>query len=104
MHVTDSKQANGERAKAPGFDAKDLDPYLMKDPQAMALNFARALENLGKAASAWLAPRERGEISENAVEPMTDMVKTLSKVTEYWIADPRRTFEAQTQLMSSYFG
>ncbi len=24
-------------------------------------------------------------------EPVTDMVKTLSKVTEYWISDPRRT-------------
>ncbi|KQV28032.1 poly(3-hydroxyalkanoate) synthetase [Rhizobium sp. Root1203] len=102
--MTDSKQENGDKAKAPGFDANDLDPYLMKDPEAMAMNFARALENLGKAASAWLAPRERGEISENAVEPMTDMVKTLSKVTEYWISDPRRAFDAQTQLMSSFFG
>ncbi len=102
--MTDSKRDNSEKAKAPGFDANDLDPYLMKDPEAMAMNFARAIENLGKAASAWLAPRERGEISDNAVDPMTDMVKTLSKVTEYWISDPRRTFEAQTQLMSSYFG
>ena len=68
------------------------------------MNFARALENLGQAASAWLAPRERGEISESAADPMTDMVKTLSKVTEYWISDPRRTFEAQTQLMSALFG
>ncbi len=102
--MTDSKQENGDKAKAQGFDANDLDPYLMKDPEAMAMNFARALENLGKAASAWLAPRERGEISENAVEPMTDMVKTLSKVTEYWISDPRRALDAQTQLMGSFFG
>jgi polyhydroxyalkanoate synthase len=102
--VTDSKQENGDKARAQGFDANDLDPYLMKDPEAMAMNFARALENLGKAASAWLAPRERGEISENAVEPMTDMVKTLSKVTEYWISDPRRALDAQTQLMGSFFG
>ncbi|KQV81334.1 class I poly(R)-hydroxyalkanoic acid synthase [Rhizobium sp. Root1220] len=102
--MTDSKRENGDKAKTPGFDAQDLDPYLMKDPEAMAMNFARAVENLGKAATAWLAPRERGEISENAAEPVTDIVKTLSKVTEYWISDPRRTFEAQTQLMSSYFG
>jgi polyhydroxyalkanoate synthase len=102
--VTDSKQANGDKARAPGFDAKDLDPYLMKDPEAMAINFARALEHLGKAASAWLKPRERGEISENSVEPMTDMVKTLSRVAEYWISDPRRALDAQTQLMGSFFG
>lgn len=99
--MTDSKRENGAKLD---FDAKDLDPYMLKDPEAMALNFARALENLGKAASAWLGPRERGEISDTAVEPVTDMVKTLSRVTEYWIADPRRTFEAQTQLMTSFFG
>jgi polyhydroxyalkanoate synthase len=102
--VTDSKQENGEKAKAAGFDAKDIDPYLVKDPEAMAMNFARALENLGKAATAWLGPRERGEVSDTAVDPMTDMVKTLSKITEYWMSDPRRTFEAQTQLMTGYFG
>lgn len=99
--MTDSKQENGAKVD---FDAKDLDPYLLKDPEAMAMNFARALENLGKAASAWLGPRERGEISDTVVDPVTDMVKTLSRVTEYWISDPRRTFEAQTQLMSSFFG
>jgi polyhydroxyalkanoate synthase len=99
--VTDSKQDDKARA---GFDAKDLDPYLLKDPEAMAMNFARALENLGRAASAWLGPRERGEISDTVADPMTDMVKTLSKVTEYWISDPRRTLEAQTQLMTSFFG
>ena len=99
--MTDSKRENGAKLD---FDAKDLDPYMLKDPEAMALNFARALENLGKAASAWLGPRKRGEITDTAVEPVTDMVKTLSRVTEYWIADPRRTFEAQTQLMTSFFG
>ncbi len=99
--MTDSKRENGAKVE---FDAKDLDPYLLKDPEAMAMNFARALENLGKAASAWLGPRERGEISDTVVDPVTDMVKTMSKVTEYWISDPRRTFEAQTQLMTSFFG
>jgi polyhydroxyalkanoate synthase len=102
--VTDSKQENGDKAQAPGFDANDFDPYVLKDPEAMAMNVARALENMGKAASAWLAPRESGEISANAVDPMTDMVKTLSKVSEYWISDSRRAFDAQTKLMTSFFG
>jgi polyhydroxyalkanoate synthase len=102
--VTDSKQDDSERNLAyPGFDPKSVEPYIVKDPEAMAMNFARALESLGKAASAWLAPRERGERAED-IDPMTDMVKTLSKVTEYWISDPQRAFEAQTQLMSGYFG
>jgi len=88
----------------PGFDPKSVEAYVVKDPQALAMNFARALENLGKAASEWLGPRERGEITDSVADPVTDLVKTLSKVTEYWIADPKRTLEAQTLLFSSYIG
>ncbi|TCV62251.1 polyhydroxyalkanoate synthase [Neorhizobium sp. S3-V5DH] len=88
----------------PGFDPKSVEAYMVKDPQALAMNVARALENLGKAASEWLAPRERGEIVDSVADPMTDLVKTLSKVIEYWISDPKRTLEAQTLLFSSYMG
>ncbi|MDR6819025.1 polyhydroxyalkanoate synthase [Neorhizobium sp. 2083] len=88
----------------PGFDPKSVEAYVVKDPQALAMNFARALENLGKAASEWLGPRERGEITDSVADPVTDLVKTLSKVTEYWVADPKRTLEAQTLLFSSYIG
>ncbi|MGY5805930.1 PHA/PHB synthase family protein [Rhizobium sp. LEGMi12c] len=103
--MTDSKrdkyEGNGGFA---GFDPKSVEPYIVRDPEAMAVNFARALENLGKAASAWLAPRERGEKIDTVADPFTDMVKTLSKVGEYWLSDPRRTLEAQTHLLSGYFG
>ncbi|WFU10438.1 class I poly(R)-hydroxyalkanoic acid synthase [Rhizobium sp. CB3090] len=103
--MTDSKRDKSEGNGAfQGFDAKSVEPYIVKDPEAMAVNFARALENLGKAASAWLAPRERGEKVDTVADPMTDMVKTLSKVSEYWLSDPRRTLEAQTNLLSGYFG
>lgn len=104
--MTDAKQEGKDpgRNKHAGFDPTSMEPYLVKDPEKLAMNFARALENLGKAASAWIGPRERGEIVDTTADPMTDMVKTLSKVTEYWISDPRRTFEAQTHLLSSYFG
>ncbi|HCL65674.1 MAG TPA: class I poly(R)-hydroxyalkanoic acid synthase [Rhizobium sp.] len=70
----------------------------------MAMNFAKALENLGKAASTWLAPRERGEIVDPVSEPMTELVKTMSKVADYWMADPKRTLEAQTYLLAGVFG
>jgi len=102
--VTDSKRDNNEGNGFPGFDPKSVEPYIVRDPEAMAVNFARALENLGKAASAWLAPRERGEKVDTVADPFTDMVKTLSKVGEYWLSDPRRTLEAQTHLLSGYFG
>jgi len=97
---------NGERsgATAQGFDPKLIEPYIVKDPEAMAMNFAKALENLGKAASTWLAPRERGEIVDPVSEPMTELVKTMSKVADYWMADPKRTLEAQTYLLAGVFG
>ncbi|MEZ2219719.1 PHA/PHB synthase family protein [Rhizobium sp. RCC_161_2] len=103
--MTDSKRDKSEGNGAfPGFDPKSVEPYIVRDPEAMAVNFARALENLGKAASAWLAPRERGEKVDTVADPVTDMVKTLSKIGEYWLSDPRRTLEAQTYLLSGYFG
>ncbi|MFT4001916.1 MAG: class I poly(R)-hydroxyalkanoic acid synthase [Rhizobium sp.] len=102
--MTDSKRDNNEgNGGFAGFDPKSVEPYIVRDPEAMAVNFARALENLGKAASAWLAPRERGEKIDTVADPFTDMVKTLSKVGEYWLSDPRRTLEAQTQLLAGYF-
>lgn len=85
------------------FDAKAMEAFTIKDPETMALNLARAAENLGKAASAWLEPREKGEKADLVAEPLTDMVKTFSKVAEYWLADPKRTLEAQTYLFASFF-
>jgi polyhydroxyalkanoate synthase len=101
--VTDSKRDSSE-GKSSDFDSNSLEAYIVRDPETMAMNFARALENLGQAASAWLGPRERGERLDTLPDPMTDMVRTLSKVAEYWLSDPRRTLEAQTHLLSGYFG
>lgn len=86
-----------------GFDPKTIEPYILKDPEAFARNLARMLEELGRAASAWVAPRESGEKTDTLSEPVADMVKTFSKVSEYWLSDPARAFEAQTHLLTSYF-
>ncbi|TCQ28359.1 PHA/PHB synthase family protein [Rhizobium sp. PP-CC-3G-465] len=99
----DKTTGNGGRA-FPGFDPKAVEAYLIKDPEALTVNLARSLEHVGKAASAWLAPRESGEKVDTIADPMTDLVKTLSKVSEYWMSDPRRSFEAQTHLMTSMMG
>ncbi|WP_312806294.1 PHA/PHB synthase family protein [Agrobacterium cavarae] len=85
------------------FDPKSADAYILRDPQAFAMNIARAVENLGKAASEWLAPRERGEIPQTSPTPMSDVFQTLSDVAEYWMAEPQRSVEAQTHLLSNYF-
>lgn len=79
-----------------------FETYMVRDPERFALNLARALEEAGKAAAAWSRPREEGERSEDAIEPMADMVETFSKLTEYWLSDPSRALEAQTRLFSGY--
>jgi polyhydroxyalkanoate synthase len=94
--ATGSEQADSSSTSA--------DAYVVKNPEAFAHNVARMLEELGKAASAWLEPREKGEVVDTVSEPMTDMVKTFSKVGEYWLSDPKRAIEAQTSLLTSYFG
>jgi polyhydroxyalkanoate synthase subunit PhaC len=97
------RDAAGNKPGFQPFDPAAIEPYIVKDPEALTVNMARTVEQLGKAASAWLAPRESGEKVDTVSEPMVDMVKTLSKVSEYWLTDPRRTLEAQTMLLGSYF-
>ena len=99
-----AEEMRGENGQNPPFGAIDpavFEPYILKDPEAMTVNLARAVQNAGKAASLWLEPREKGEIVDHVVEPVGDMVRTLSKVIEYWMTDPKRTLEAQTRLMGS---
>ncbi|WP_309084846.1 class I poly(R)-hydroxyalkanoic acid synthase [Chelativorans sp.] len=79
-----------------------VEPYLVRDPERFALNLARALEEAGRAAAAWARPRETGERRDVVPEPFADMVKTFSKLTEYWLAEPSRALEAQTRLLSGY--
>lgn len=99
----DTRNAVGNKPGFQPFDPAAVEPYIVRDPEALTVNLARTVEQLGKAASAWLAPRENGQKVDTVSEPMVDMVKTLSKVSEYWLADPRRTLEAQTLLLGSYF-
>lgn len=99
---------SGESRKDGGscnsFDPGAMERYVVKDPEAFARNLARMLEELGRAASAWIAPRERGEKLDAVSEPVADMVKTFARVYEYWLSDPHRAIEAQTHLLTSYYG
>ncbi|ODT56449.1 MAG: class I poly(R)-hydroxyalkanoic acid synthase [Methylobacterium sp. SCN 67-24] len=88
--------------KPSGDSPSSIEQYLIKDPERFALNLARMVEHAGKAASAWVEPREKGEVRDSVAEPMADMVKTFSKLTEYWLSDPSRALEAQTRLFSGY--
>src|SRR6187549_3327836 len=91
-----------DAGKTDADSASPVDQYVVKDPERFALNVARMVEQAGKAAAAWAEPREKGEIRDAAAEPFADMVKTFSKVSEYWLSDPQRALEAQTRLFAGY--
>ena len=96
--MSDRIDGNGKDHVEPS----SVEQYIVRDPEKFALNLARMIEEAGKAAAAWAAPRERGEVRDTLSEPVTDMVKTFSKLSEYWLSDPSRAVEAQTRLFSGY--
>jgi polyhydroxyalkanoate synthase len=77
-------------------------PYAVKDPEALARNIARVVEEIGKAASAYLKPREEGKISFDLADGLTEVIKVLTRVGEYWMSDPERALEAERRLWSGY--
>lgn len=79
-------------------------PLRVHDPDAFARNLARTLEEAGKAASAWLKPREEGHAPLVSGDDLADIVKTLSSVVEYWTGEPARMLHAQNRLFAGYLG
>jgi polyhydroxyalkanoate synthase len=77
-------------------------PIAAVDYEALAHNIARLIEEGGKALAAYMKPREQGKIKEDLAEDVTDIVKTMGQVTEYWMADPQRALDIQASLGRAY--
>jgi len=77
--------------------------FAVNDPDTFAHNLARVVEEMGKAASAYLKPREEGKAPvEDFADSIGEVVRTLGKVSQYWLGEPERTAEAQQRLLSGY--
>jgi polyhydroxyalkanoate synthase len=72
------------------------------DPEAFAMNLARAMENSGQALAAYLKPREDGEVRDKPPNELSELVKTLSAVAEYWLSDNARSAELQSKIAKAY--
>jgi polyhydroxyalkanoate synthase subunit PhaC len=72
------------------------------DAEAFAMNVARAMESGGKALAAYLQPRESGEVKDKPAEEVTEVIKTLTKVAEYWLSDNERASDLQTKIAKGY--
>src|SRR5262249_43831358 len=72
------------------------------DVETLSHNIARLIEEGGKALAAYLRPRAEGKIKPETSEDITDVVKSVGRVAEYWLSDPRRALELQTSLGRAY--
>jgi polyhydroxyalkanoate synthase len=72
------------------------------DPEAFAMNLARAMESSGQALAAYLKPRESGELKDKPPSELGEVVKTLSAVAEYWLSDQERITELQIKIGKAY--
>src|SRR6201996_9574534 len=80
-------------------EAKQEKPFAA---EAFAMNVARAMESGGKALAAYLKPREHGEVKDKSTEEVTEVVKTLTSVAEYWLSDNERASDVQTRMAKGY--
>jgi polyhydroxyalkanoate synthase len=72
------------------------------DPEAFAMNLARAMESSGQALAAYLKPREDAEPKDKPPTELGEVIKTLSAVAEYWLSDKARTTELQIKIGKAY--
>ena len=76
----------------------------INDPEAFAHNLARLIEEAGKAAANALKPLEEGRNASDLDGFLTDALRTLVTLAEYWISEPERAREAQNRLLAGYLG
>ena len=55
--------------------------------EAFAMNIAKAMETSGQALAAYLKPREGGEPKDKPPSEIGEVIKTFTKVAEYWLSD-----------------
>eukprot|EP01035_Chromulina_nebulosa_P035747 gene35747-48066_t len=72
------------------------------DPEAFALNLAKAMESSGQALAAYLKPAENGAVTDKPPSEVTEIIKTFGTVAEYWLSDQTRSAELQTKLGKAY--
>src|SRR6266478_3927380 len=80
-------------------ETKDTNQF---NPEAFAMNIAKAMENSGRALAAFLKPRESGELKDNPPSEIAEVVKTFSTVAEYWLTDNARSSDLQTRIAKDY--
>lgn len=90
------------RPQAGGQPDAGMLGLIAKDPERLARNIALILEAMSRAATNYLKPREHGSASADLADEISEIVRTLAKVAEYWTSAPTLTFQAQSRLFTRY--
>src|SRR3982074_3845742 len=80
----------------------ETQPAKTFDPEAFALNLARAMESSGRARAAYCKPPESGELKNKPPSELGEVVKAFSGVAEYWLTDNERSAELQRKIGKAY--
>ena len=88
-------------AKPVGGDGGAMQTRL-PDFEALSLNLAKLVEEGGKALAAYLRPIEEGKVNSETADTVGDAAKTLGKIAEYWMSDPKRAMQAQSGLATNF--
>jgi poly[(R)-3-hydroxyalkanoate] polymerase subunit PhaC len=72
------------------------------DAEAFAMNIARAMESGGRALAAYLQPRQSGDVQDKPPAELAEVIKTFTKVAEYWLSDNERSSDLQTKIAKGY--
>ena len=60
------------------------------------------METSGQALAAYLKPREDGEPKDKPPSEIGEVIKTFTKVAEYWLTDQQRAEDLQTRMGKAY--
>jgi polyhydroxyalkanoate synthase len=96
--LVDAPKAKPQAAAASATAA----PPALPDVEALATNVAHFVEKGGKALAAFLAPREAHPTVPTLSEEVTEAVKSIGNVAQYWLTDPTRTAQAQSALSHDF--
>ena len=89
-------------AKLPEPAKVGADETPLPDFEALSRNAARLVEVGGKALAAYMKPMEEGRTNADLADSVGEAVKTFGKVAEYWLADPKRSLQAQTAINTGF--
>ena len=113
---TEAKASAPAAAPKPATDARPLPasgpsvggpqgsgaPVPTPDVEALAHNIAQAIEQGGRVLAAYMRPRESGEIKTTIADDIGEMVRSIGRVAEYYMADPQRALAAQAALATQF--